>query len=308
MVIHMKTPKISKLKAVAAVVMICIIAMPAVSAGGLIKTHYGYTPGGDDDWNEQPDFPADVPENGSSLTCICARRGWDIWNRQVYDVGFAIYVMRKCDGEPHVWNFVGSIVTRYEDENGPVEEAEYSSIMYWDSETSIGFDIVIGGVHTEPTFYTKTLTGRITIDGPDAPRTYSRTFYGRDYLNNNNVNILVSLFLFFSLVTINAAADNPDVDIAIEGGMGWRIEVYNNGTQNVPLNYTVLIQGLFSGKIARNCSGSMDCPPGLSIYLRVISILTLCPFARITVTTESCGTNLTREGIVLFSSLVFFSE
>lgn len=192
LVIYVKTPKIDKSKAVAVLVIAFLLAIPTVSAGGLlIRQGFGGSSG--DEWNEEPNFPADVPENRTSLTSICARRAWDIWNRHVYDVGFALYVMRRCDGEMHAWNFVGTIVTRYDDENGPVEETEYSRLMFWDSETSIGFDIVIGGVHTEPVFYTKTLTGMIYSDGDAPPRDYSRTFYGRDFLGNSNVNEVAAI-------------------------------------------------------------------------------------------------------------------
>ena len=121
--------------------------------------------------------------------------------------------------------------------------------------------------------------------------------------------ILASLLLlFFPVLTASATVDNPDVEIIIEGGLGSYIGIYNNGTtENVSLNYSVVVQGIFSGKIARNFTGYMECPPGLSMNIRIISILTRCPFARITVTAESsCGKSLTREGIVLFSSFVFF--
>ena len=189
----MKTPKISKMKAVAVVAVLCFMVIPTVNAGNLIRDGYVYGGDGGEDWNEYPNFPEDVPENRTSLTCICARRGWDIWNRQVYDVGFAIYVMRLRDGEPHAWNFVGSIVTRYDDENGPVQEMEYTLLDFWDGETSLRFDIVVEGVHTESKFYTKTLTGTIYTDGPVEPQTYSRTFYGWDYHNSNsNVNEAVA--------------------------------------------------------------------------------------------------------------------
>lgn len=120
--------------------------------------------------------------------------------------------------------------------------------------------------------------------------------------------LAASFFLFLSLVATNVAADNPDVDITIKGGLGWYIEVYNNGTEDVLLNYTVVVHRILSGRIIRNVTGNTTCPPGLSIYVRVISFFTLCPIARITIAAESCEESLTREGIVLFSMFVIFQE
>ena len=79
-------------------------------------------------------------------------------------------------------------------------------IMFWNSETSLGFDIVIGGVNTESRFYTMTLTGTIYTDGSAEPQHYSRTFYGWDYHNNNNnINEVMSV----SMVASSGGAGSP---------------------------------------------------------------------------------------------------
>jgi len=132
------------------------------------------------DYDENPEFPDELPDGMSSITCITAIREFSFWQQSIYDIGFTVWAMRARDGNPHTWEFDGELFIKYDSESGDTEIVPLNLYDTWTGTTYLRFDIVIEDLVIHPVFYTMLLVGNIYADGV-YQRSYSRTFYGLDY-------------------------------------------------------------------------------------------------------------------------------
>lgn len=112
---------------------------------------------------EQTNFPPTLPDGTSSLTCVVKRRAFDLWNGIVYDVGYSIYIMKKTDGQPHTWNFDGTLQVYWRAGNAPETIPVHLSTT-WNMYLPLGFRIQSAGTYPLPPFYMAHLSATVIKD------------------------------------------------------------------------------------------------------------------------------------------------
>jgi len=99
--------------------------------------------------------------------------------------------------------------------------------------------------------------------------------------------------------------------LTIKGGIGYYTSVFNNGPGPLYLiiNYTAVAYGIFRKDCIRNITGFMNLSPlpeNMGWGKRIIPIITLHPFAWITVTMWTETVSIERSGLQLFSNFFMF--